>query len=176
MSELWRESTEEDVTRYLASIDHHHLCRVRQHNVTGLRQRVFEAESKADSLNVVFKLQLQAFKALLQSCPPEPSQARDMDFLLALGELFTLIVYGQLILEAARLQNVDDRLLDQIFDVLIRDFSRHALALHVTGSTTPDQAARCLEMIRRPDRDPGRFDRVWTDHVLATVDAYEMTP
>jgi acyl-CoA dehydrogenase len=124
----------------------------------------------------VFKQQLEALKALLVGSPPDQAQARDMDFLLALGELFTLVVYGQLILEAARLDDVDDRLIDQIFDVLVRDFSRHALALHVTASTTPEQAGHCLKMIHRPARNPDRFDRVWTDHVLATVDSYEMSP
>ena len=40
-----------------------------------------------------------------------------------LGELFTLVVYGQLILEQAALTGLDADTLDQIFDVLVRDFS-----------------------------------------------------
>jgi acyl-CoA dehydrogenase len=124
----------------------------------------------------VFKDQTAALKALLVRCPPDDAQKRDMDFLLALGEMFTLVPYGQLILEQARLQAVGDDVVDQIFDVLVRDFSRHALTLYSTPSTTPEQAEHCLRIIRRPERDRDRFGRVWERHVVATVDAYTMTP
>ena len=124
----------------------------------------------------IFKRQIETLKALLVGCPPDTAQTRDMDFLLPLGELFTLVAYGQLILESARLQRVDDHLLDQIFDFMVRDFSRYALDLHSINSTTTEQAEACLKMIHRPHHDPERFNRVWTDHVIANVDAYEMTP
>jgi acyl-CoA dehydrogenase len=124
----------------------------------------------------IFKRQIECFKALLVSCPPDPEQARDMDFLLAGGELFTLVAYGQLILESAGLQGVDDHLIDQIFDFMVRDFSRHALDLYSTRSTTPDQAEHCLKMIHRPNNDVERFESVWFNHVMTKVDAYEMSP
>jgi acyl-CoA dehydrogenase len=124
----------------------------------------------------IFKEQIECLKALLTSCPPDAEQARDMDFLLPGGELFTLVAYGQLILESAGLQGLDDDLIDQIFDFMVRDFSRYALDLHSTNSTTPEQAEHCLKMIRRPNRDTGRFDSVWKNHVMTKVDAYTMTP
>jgi acyl-CoA dehydrogenase len=124
----------------------------------------------------VFKRQIEGLKALLVSCPPDTAQARDMDFLLAGGELFTLVAYGQLILESAALHGVDDELIDQIFDFMVRDFSRYALALYSTTSTTPEQAEHCLKMIHRPSEEPERFERVWNNHVMTKVDAYEMTP
>ena len=67
---------------------------------------------------------------LLATATPDEAQQKDIDFLLALGEIFTLVVYAQLILENAAIYAVDDDLLDQIFDVFVRDFSRHALGLH----------------------------------------------
>jgi acyl-CoA dehydrogenase len=124
----------------------------------------------------IFKEQIEGLKALLMNCPPDAEQARDMDFLLPGGELFTLVAYGQLILESAGLQGVDDDLIDQIFDFMVRDFSRYALDLYSTNSTTPEQAEHCLKMIRRPNRDTGRFDSVWKNHVMSKVDAYAMTP
>ena len=124
----------------------------------------------------IFKRQIESLKALLVSCPPDAAQARDMDFLLAGGELFTLVAYGQLILESAALQGIDDELIDQIFDFMVRDFSRHALALYSTTSTKPEQAERCLKMIHRPDQDTERFESVWKNHVMTKVEAYEMTP
>lgn len=124
----------------------------------------------------IFKKQMKELKALLASNPPDKQQSRDMDFLLSLGELFTLVVYGQLILETAKLQVVDESLVDQIFDVMVRDFSRHALSLYSTTSTTPEQAEYCLHMIKRPNADPERFARVWEGFVFAQKGAYEMNP
>ena len=124
----------------------------------------------------IFKGQIEGLKALLMGCPPDPSQTKDMDFLLAAGELFTLVAYGQLILEQAGIQGVDNQLIDQIFDFMVRDFSRHALGLYSTSVTTPEQAEHCLKMIRRPDGDAERFESVWRNHVMTKVDAYSMTP
>ena len=135
------------------------------------------AYNSVDLPNVeIFKRQIEEFKSFLTSCPPDDTQARDMDFLLAVGELFTLIAYGQLILESASLQGVEDPLIDQIFDFMVRDFSRHALGLYSTTSATPEQAAHCLKMIHRPAKDAGRFEFVWRNLVMASVDAYTMTP
>jgi len=122
----------------------------------------------------IFKEQIAQLKRFLMSCPPDAAQSRDMDFLLSLGELFTLVVYGQLILENAALKDIDDDLVDQTFDVLVRDFSRHALDLHATRSTKPEQAEHCLAMIRRPANDSERFERVWSRHVITNADAYAM--
>ncbi|MFM9054864.1 MAG: acyl-CoA dehydrogenase, partial [Solirubrobacterales bacterium] len=44
-----------------------------------------------------------SFKELLATAPPDEAQQKDLDFLLTLGELFTLIPYGQLICEQAAL-------------------------------------------------------------------------
>jgi acyl-CoA dehydrogenase len=123
----------------------------------------------------VFKSQIDGLKTLLMSCPPSPSQARDMDFLLSGGELFTLVAYGQLILESAEIHGVGDDLVDQIFDFMVRDFSRHALGLYSTSSTTSEQAELCLKMIRRPVKNDDRFESVWRSHVMSAVDAYTMT-
>ena len=124
----------------------------------------------------IFKRQIEGLKAFLVDCPPDPAQVRDMDFMLVVGELFTLVAYGQLILEQAGIQGVDDQLVDQVFDFMVRDFSRHALGLYSTSATTAEQAEHCLKMIHRPDGDAERFESVWRNHVMTNVDAYSMTP
>jgi acyl-CoA dehydrogenase len=124
----------------------------------------------------LFKEQIAAFREFLAAATPDEAQQKDVDFLLALGEIFSLVVYGQLILENASTYAVGDDLLDQIFDVLVRDLSRHALQLHSKPSSTPVQMDLCLRMIRKPAVDPARFDRVWKEQVYALRDAYEMNP
>ena len=89
--------------------------------------------------------------------------------------MFSLIVYGQLILEQAALTGVDDDIVDQIFDFQIRDFSTYAVALHGKPSSTQAQQDWALEAIRKPEAGPERFARVW-DRVKAYDGAYEMRP
>lgn len=123
-----------------------------------------------------FREQIAQLRRLLLEAPPDEAQTRDIDFLLNLGELFTLVAYGQLIIEKAGMDALDPELLDQIFDVMIRDFSKAALQLYGRRSSTPAQMAVCMEMIRKPVVDEDRFQRIWTGRVLAEKDAYEMTP
>jgi acyl-CoA dehydrogenase len=123
----------------------------------------------------VFKEQLGVFKALLARATPDDAQTKDVDFLLALGEIFTLAVYGQLILEAAALYAVGADLVDQIFDVMVRDVSKFALQLFGKPSSTAAQMDYCLKMVRKPASDEERYGRVWQE-VHALKDVYEMNP
>lgn len=123
----------------------------------------------------VFKEQVAVFKELLARATPTEAQQKDTDFLLALGEAFTLVVYAQLILENARLYYVDDDTVDQIFDFMVRDLSRFALQLYGKLSSTPAQMDYCLKLIRKPAVDEARYQRVWSQ-VHALKDEYEMNP
>ncbi len=123
----------------------------------------------------VFREQIAAFKGMLFAAPPDEAQQKDIDFLLAGGEIFALVVYGQLILENAKLYDISDDVVDQIFDFMVRDFSRHALSLYSKPSSSEKQMASCLEMIRKPVLDEARYERVWTQ-VHDLQDEYEMAP
>jgi acyl-CoA dehydrogenase len=122
----------------------------------------------------IFKEQVEVLKELLLKAPPSEGQRKDIDFLLTLGELFTLVAYGQLILENQPIYGVEDDLVEQIFDFMVRDLSRYALQLYSKTSSTPEQMDLCLKMIRRPVIDGDRFGRVWEDYVFATVGQYVM--
>ncbi|MGH3475076.1 MAG: acyl-CoA dehydrogenase family protein, partial [Aeromicrobium sp.] len=122
-----------------------------------------------------FTEQAEAFTELLLTAAPDEEQQKDLDFLLTLGDIFTLIVYGQLILEQARLVDLDDDVVDTIFEVLVRDFSAAAVALHGRAGTTPAQQEWAIGAIRKPVVDAARFDRVWSE-VVGLADAYTMTP
>lgn len=122
----------------------------------------------------VFKEQIGLLKTMLMKAAPAGDQTKDMDLLLSLGELFTLVAYGQLILEECRMSDVDGRVVDQIFDVMVRDFSRYALELSQRASVTDAQSELCLAMIKRPPHDAARAEWIWKEHVLSKVDAYAM--
>jgi len=122
----------------------------------------------------IFKEQVVVLREFLLKAPPDEDQRRDIDFLLTLGELFTLVAYGQLIIENSKIYGVEDDLLDQIFDFMVRDFSKYALQLYSKVSTSPQQMDFCLKMIRKPVVDMERYEGVWTKYVYATKGQYEM--
>ncbi|MBI5117180.1 acyl-CoA dehydrogenase [Candidatus Poribacteria bacterium] len=122
----------------------------------------------------VFKEQIEVFKEFLAAATPDDEQKKDIDFLMGLGEIFTLVVYGQLILENAKTYNIENDLVDQIFDFMVRDFSKFALQLYGKQSSTPQQMEYFMKMIRKPVVDKARYQRVWKDHVYALKDVYAM--
>jgi acyl-CoA dehydrogenase len=122
-----------------------------------------------------FTGQAAALVELMQTAAPDDAQQRDMDFTLALGELFTLVVYGHLILEQADLIELEDDVLDTVFDVLVRDFSASAVDLHGKRSSTEAQQRWALSAVRKPATDPERFDRTW-QQVVSLSGTYEMNP
>src|SRR3954468_9700778 len=120
-----------------------------------------------------FAEQADGLTQLLQQAPPSEEQQKELGFLLTLGELFTLVVYGQLILEQAALSGQPDALVDAIFDVMVRDFSAYAVTLHGHPSATASQRAWVLENVREPAASSE--DAVW-EQVEALAGAYEMAP
>jgi acyl-CoA dehydrogenase len=122
----------------------------------------------------VFRDQIALFKEALFKASPSAEQAKDIDFLLTIGELFTLVVYGQLILENAKIYQIPVEVLDQIFDFMVRDFSGFALELHNKPSSTAAQMEYASKMIRKPVVDDVRYQAVWKEHVYTMKDQYEM--
>jgi acyl-CoA dehydrogenase len=113
----------------------------------------------------IFIRQIESFKEFLMKATPNEAQQKDVDFLLALGEIFALVIYGQLILENAAIyrEQIGEVLVDQIFDFMVRDFSKHALQLYSKPSSTEAQMEACLRMIRKPAMDEVRSNLAWDE-------------
>ncbi|MEC4016593.1 acyl-CoA dehydrogenase family protein [Streptomyces sp. H27-D2] len=122
-----------------------------------------------------FREQADALCAFVTTAAPDKEQSKDLDLLLAVGQLFALVVYGQLILEQAERTGLDSEVLDELFAILVRDFSAHAVELHGKDSATEVQQQWALGAVRRPVTDAERSARVWT-RVEALAGAYEMKP
>jgi acyl-CoA dehydrogenase len=135
---------------------------------------VYESHSRIPNV-ATFYAQARAFRELLRTAAPDATQAKDLDFLLNVGHLFSLIVYGQLILEEAALTGLDDDVVDQIFSFQVNDFNTYAVALQGKPTSTQAQQDWALGAIRKPVPDAARFDRVW-ESVKAYDGAYEMAP
>jgi acyl-CoA dehydrogenase len=135
------------------------------------------AYNRVDLPNVrVFKEQIKLFKDFLMQAPPNELQVNDIDYLLALGEILTLVAYGQLIIESRNFYDVEEDLVDEIFDVMVRDFSKYALSLHMKPSNSERQRSLSLKMIKPPIPNQRRFEKIWETHVYALKGQYSMNP
>jgi len=133
---------------------------------------VYESHTGIPNVAVFYE-QAKAFRELLLTAPPDAEQQQDLDFLLNVGHLFSLIVYGQLILEQADLTGPDSDIVDQIFDFQVRDFNTYAVALYGKPTATAAQQDWATGAIRKPAVDADRFARVW-ERVKSYDGAYQM--
>lgn len=119
--------------------------------------------------------QVDAFQSLLGAAPLDKKQMRDLDLLLVIGDIFTTVAYGDLILQQSKIWNVDNDLVDSIFEVLVGDVSAHAVTLVRKPSLTTAQVKAANAIQRRPAFDAERTDRVWAE-ARATAGTYSMNP
>jgi len=122
----------------------------------------------------IFKEQIAVFREFLLKATPDATQQKDIDFLLTVGEIFTLVVYGQLILENAALLAIDGDVVDQIFDFMVRDLSKFALQLYSKPYSTEQQMACCMKLVRKANVDDKRYQRVLGLYVYSLNGAYNM--
>ena len=133
------------------------------------------AYSTVDLPNVnLFKEQIDGFKRFLAEATPDKNQSRDIDYLLALGDCFTMVAYGQLILENKDIFEVEDDLIDEMFDFMIRDFSRFALNIHTKPSSSEKQKELSMAMIKAPIPNEERFNKIWETYAFAMKGQYTM--
>jgi alkylation response protein AidB-like acyl-CoA dehydrogenase len=129
-----------------------------------------------------FVSQVQAFGQLMATAAPRGEQAKDLDFLLNVGQIFTQIVYAQLVAEAAALAidgapggtragttaacaGLDENHVDRMFGVFVQDLSEYAVAVHGQASATQAQQAGALALIRRASTDPAAAARLHAEVV-----------
>jgi acyl-CoA dehydrogenase len=94
---------------------------------------------------------------------------------LPLGEMFSIVVYGQLILEQAKFDNIDPDVLNQIFDFMVRDFARFALQIYGMHNTKDEQRAYCKDiMLIKAAGDDAQYERVWNKYVYVLNGEYAM--
>ena len=135
---------------------------------------VFEANKQLPNV-AIFIRQIELFKELLEKAGPDKAQDMDPLFSLPLGEMFSIVVYGQLILEQAKFDNIDPDVLNQIFDFMVRDFARFALQIYGMNNTKDDQRAYCKDiMLIKAEGDDAQYERVWKKYVYSLNGEYAM--
>jgi len=124
-----------------------------------------------------FMEQVNIFKQMLTEAAPNKEQAADPSFSLPVGEMFSIVVYGQLILEQCRLSGMDSAVVNQIFDFMVRDFASFGLQIYDIHVTGDDQREFCKGiMLIKPERNDEEYRKVWKEYVYPLNGEYVMTP
>jgi acyl-CoA dehydrogenase len=118
--------------------------------------------------------QIQAYKEyLMVSGQDLMKQMMEFDYLLAVGELFTMVAYGHLIIESAKIEKISDSVMNQMFDLFVRDFSAFAVELYGKPVNTDVQLEKIMKMIKRPVPSKDEFEKVLKEEVYSLVDVYK---
>lgn len=135
---------------------------------------VFEANKNLPNVEI-FMRQIKTFRDMLEKAGPDKAQDMDPSFSLPLGEMFSIVVYGQLILEQAGFDKMDPDIMNQVFDFMVRDFARFALQIYGIHNTRDEQRAFCRDiMLIKSEGDNAQYDRVWSKYVLPLSGEYVM--
>jgi len=133
-------------------------------------------ESFKDLPNVAtFIEQVAIFKEMLEKAGPDKVQDMDPSWSLPLGEMFSIVVYGQLILEQVQFDKTDPDIINQIFDFMVRDFASFALQIYGNHSSRDEQREYCTKiMLIKAVPNPDQYNKVWEQHVSVLNGEYEM--
>lgn len=134
--------------------------------------------------------QMTEFGNLVMTAPPSEEQQKDLDFLQVIGQLFTQIVYAQLVCESAGmaldggpaekregsvsdLSDLTEAHIDRIFSVFVQDFSEFAVELHGQASASEAQREASLKLIAAPAVNE-EAEEAFVSEVLSYDSAYVM--
>jgi acyl-CoA dehydrogenase len=135
---------------------------------------VFEANKGLPNVATFIK-QIEIFKEMLEKAGPDKVQDMDPTFSLPVGEMFSIVVYGQLILEQAKFDGLDSDILNQIFDFMVRDFAHFALQIYGNHTTTDEQRTYCTKiMLIKAVANSEQYNKVWEKYVATLSGEYAM--
>ncbi len=121
-----------------------------------------------------FREQAELLCALVQTAPLTQAQLTDdLDFQQCLAQLFTLVPYGQLVLEQAQLDGTPSDVVEVIFEWIMRDFNDYAVQMLGKASSTDEQQRWAVNAVRKPIVDPERDERINAE-VRSLAEAYVM--
>ncbi len=123
----------------------------------------------------IFLEQAEAFKAFNDKSPMTKDQERNADFMLNIAEIFAAVVYGQLVFEKARIEGVEDMVIDQLFSYLVRDINAYVMRQlnEYAGHFQAGQKEGLSAVIRAPFIDFSLEEALILDYVLALDGAYK---
>jgi acyl-CoA dehydrogenase len=135
---------------------------------------VFEANKGLPNV-AAFMKQIDIFKEMLERAGPDKAQDMDPSWSLPVGEMFSIVVYGQLILEQVGISGIDSAILNQMFDFMVRDFARFAMQIYGNHSSKDAQRDYCVKiMLIKAVPNSEQYNNVWKQYVSVLNGEYAM--
>lgn len=118
--------------------------------------------------------QAEAFKSFNDKTPMIKDQEGNADFMLNIAEIFGTIVYGQLVFEKAKIEKIEEGVVDQLFSYLVRDINACVMRQlnEYAGHFEAGQCEGLTAIIREPRIDFNLEESILQDYVLALDGAY----
>ena len=122
----------------------------------------------------VFLEQAEAFKALNSKAPMTKRQEDNADYMLNIAQIFATIVYGQLVFEKAKIEAIEDMVIDQLFSYLVRDINAFVLRQlnEYAGYFENGQKEGLLAIFRDPHIDFELEESLIQDYILSLDGVY----
>lgn len=123
----------------------------------------------------IYLEQAEAFKVFNEQSPMTKEQEKNADFMLNIAEIFAVVVYGQLVFEKARIEKIEDAVIDQLFSYLIRDTNSYVMRQlnEYAGYFEARQRENLTAIIKYPHIDFDRENVILQDYVLALDGVYK---
>ncbi|HJX68602.1 MAG TPA: acyl-CoA dehydrogenase family protein [Dehalococcoidia bacterium] len=135
---------------------------------------VFEANKGLPNV-ATFMKQIAVFREMLEGAGPDEAQDMDPSWSLPLGEMFSIVVYGQLILEQAGISGIEPDILNQMFDFMVRDFAQFTMQIYGNHSSKDAQRDYCVKiMLIKAVPNSEQYNRVWQQYVSLLNGEYAM--
>ncbi|CAB1083732.1 hypothetical protein D1AOALGA4SA_11273 [Olavius algarvensis Delta 1 endosymbiont] len=125
----------------------------------------------------IFLEQAASLKKFNNASPMSKGQMKNHDFMLNVAEIFGVVAYGQLVFEKARIENIDEMVVDQLFSYLVRDINRFVIRQvnEYAGHFADGQKENLLDIIKEPHIDFDREEHILVDYVFSLDGAYGST-
>jgi acyl-CoA dehydrogenase len=135
---------------------------------------VFEANKGLPNV-AAFMKQIDIFKEMLERAGPDKAQDMDPSWSLPVGEMFSIVVYGQLILEQVGINGIDSDILNQMFDFMVRDFAQFAMQIYGNHSSKDAQRNYCVKiMLIKAVPNSEQYNSVWERYISVLNGEYAM--
>lgn len=122
-----------------------------------------------------FVAQAELLRTLFAESCPNKDELKNMDYMVNLGHMFTMLPYAQLILEAAELYEIAPEIVNQLFSFFVTDFARYALNQY-SGQKNPLRREELLRSIIdiRPIHNQEEYDKLWAETICPLADTFIM--
>ncbi len=118
---------------------------------------------------------IEIYKEMVVEAPIEEENIKDMDYMLNIAQIFAEIAYAQLVLEQAKLSNLHEDVIDEIFKYLVIDINKFALEQLNAYENTAGQDRYLTQLaLAKPVINRAKSNRFFEAYVRPLDGAYIM--